>query len=76
LAIAEWPTASGPADSAVFVGLTLVGVAPHCRPPCVVAARIVSICFRCMIAHWPRRQWHLVICPCPPANEKSPRGQL
>jgi type I restriction enzyme R subunit len=26
LAIAEWPTASGPADYALFVGLTLVGV--------------------------------------------------
>jgi type I restriction enzyme R subunit len=26
LAIAEWPTASGPADYAMFVGLTLVGV--------------------------------------------------
>lgn len=26
LAIAEWPTASGPADYALFAGLTLVGV--------------------------------------------------
>ena len=26
LAIAEWPTASGPADYALFAGVTLVGV--------------------------------------------------
>jgi type I restriction enzyme R subunit len=26
MAIAEWPTATGPADYALFVGTTLVGV--------------------------------------------------
>src|SRR6266536_623843 len=40
LAIAEWPTASGPADYALFVGLTLVGVAEAKRRRKNVSAAI------------------------------------
>jgi type I restriction enzyme, R subunit len=38
LAIAEWPTASGPADYALFAGLTLVGVSDE--PASVLLERI------------------------------------
>jgi type I restriction enzyme R subunit len=40
LAIAEWPTASGPADYALFVGLTLVGVVEAKRKRKNVSAAI------------------------------------
>jgi type I restriction enzyme R subunit len=40
LAIAEWPTATGPADYALFVGLTLVGVAEAKRRRKNVSAAI------------------------------------
>jgi type I restriction enzyme, R subunit len=40
LAIAEWPTASGPADYALFVGLTLVGVVEAKRKRKNVSASI------------------------------------
>ena len=40
LAIAEWPTASGPADYALFVGLTLVGVVEGKRKRKNVSAAI------------------------------------
>jgi type I restriction enzyme R subunit len=40
LAIAEWPTASGPADYALFVGLTLIGVVEAKRKRKNVSAAI------------------------------------
>ena len=39
LAIAEWPTTSGPADYALFVGLTFVGVVEAKRKPPVTIGR-------------------------------------
>jgi type I restriction enzyme R subunit len=40
MAIAEWPTESGPADYALFVGLTCVGVAEAKRKRKNVSAAI------------------------------------
>ena len=43
LAIAEWPTASGPADYALFAGLTLVGVVEAKRRRKNVSAAIAAV---------------------------------
>ena len=37
MAIAEWPTRNGPADYALFVGTTCVGVVGTCKAPLIKA---------------------------------------
>jgi type I restriction enzyme R subunit len=42
VAIVEWPTASGPADHALFAGLTLVGIVEAKRQRRNVSATIAQ----------------------------------
>jgi type I restriction enzyme, R subunit len=57
LAIAEWPTASGPADYALFVGLTLIawskqsGDARTSRPPSISPSVIPADLVQATISH-------------------------